>query len=187
MRRPLCAALLSILTLTGLPALSDAARPVLAETGGLVIRDGYARSSGAMARSGAAYLAITNTTDSDDRLIAARSPAAARVALHSTELSDGVARMRASQDGILIPAGETVLLEPGGWHIMLMGLAAGFEQGEHVDVTLVFETAGEVAVDLPVELLRDGGSEDGGSDDGGSDEGGSDDGGSDDGGHDAGH
>lgn len=130
---------------------------VLAETGNLVIRDGYARATGATARTGAGYLVITNTGTGDDRLLEARSDVSARVELHTTDLADGVARMREMTDGIPIPSGETVVLERGGMHVMFMGLNTALEQGDGVAITLVFESAGEVEMDLPVDLERDDG------------------------------
>jgi hypothetical protein len=62
--------------------------------------------------------------------------------------------MREVEGGIPLPAGETVMLERGGLHVMLMGLTAPLEDGADVDLTLVFETAGEVAVTVPVDRNR---------------------------------
>ena len=60
-------------------------------------------------------------------------------------------KMRQLVDGLEIPAGETVVLAPGGFHIMFMGLTQAFVEGESVAVTLTFEKAGSVEVLLPVE------------------------------------
>lgn len=128
--------------------------PVLAQSGGILIEDGYARAAGANAMSGAAFMAITNETDTDDRLIDARGDAAKRIELHTHVLTDGVARMMRVEDGIPLPAGETVMLERGGLHVMFMGLNSPFEEGADVEVTLVFENAGEIAVAIPVDLAR---------------------------------
>ena len=128
--------------------------PVLAHSGGILIEDGYARAAGANAMSGAAFMAITNETDTDDRLIDARGDAAKRIELHTHVLTDGVARMMRVENGIPLPAGETVMLERGGLHVMFMGLNSPFEEGADVEVTLVFENAGEIAVAIPVDLAR---------------------------------
>lgn len=136
------------------PLAAMAEGSVLAEANGITISDAYARSAGAMAQAGAAFMAVTNTTDADDRLIEARSDIAARVELHTHIITDGIARMTRLEDGIPIPAGETVMLERGGLHVMFMGLDAGMAEGETVDVTLVFETAGEIPVAIPVDLGR---------------------------------
>lgn len=128
--------------------------PVLAHFGGILIEDGYARAAGANAMTGAAYMAITNETDADDRLIDARGDVAKRIELHTHVVTDGVAKMTRMKDGIPLPAGETVLLERGGLHVMFMGLNGPFEAGSVVDVTLVFENAGEIPVSIPVDLAR---------------------------------
>ena len=65
-----------------------------------------------------------------------------------------VARMMQVENGIPLPAGETVMLERGGLHVMFMGLNGPFEEGAAVDVTLVFENAGEIDVAIPVDLRR---------------------------------
>jgi len=131
--------------------------PVRVEAGSLVIRDGYARATGAAARTGAAYVVITNTGDADDRLLEVRSDVAARVELHTTDLEDGIARMRAMTDGIPLPAGETAALEQGGLHVILMSLNAPMAHDADVALTLVFEVAGAVDVALPVDLRHNGG------------------------------
>src|SRR5918996_166238 len=74
--------------------------PVLAHANGILVEDGYARASGAAAKTGAVYMRITNETQADDRLVAARSPAARRVELHAHEVQDGVARMREVEGGV---------------------------------------------------------------------------------------
>jgi copper(I)-binding protein len=135
-------------------ALPAADLPVLAHSNGILIEDGYARAAGANAMSGAAFMAITNETDVDDRLIDARGDAAKRIELHTHVVTDGVARMMRMEDGIPLPAGETVMLERGGLHVMFMGLNGPFEAGGEVDVTLVFENAGEIDVAIPVDLER---------------------------------
>lgn len=127
---------------------------VLAEASGIVIEDGYARAAGANARTGAAFMAITNTTGTDDRLIAARGDIAERLELHTHEMTDGVARMRQVEGGIPIPAGETVLLERGGLHVMFLGLTGEMAEGSAVDIVLVFQSAGEIPVTIPVDLKR---------------------------------
>ncbi|MEM1004996.1 MAG: copper chaperone PCu(A)C [Pseudomonadota bacterium] len=128
--------------------------PALADST-IVVDDAYARSSGKAAKAGAAFMIIQNTGDADDRLISATSDAAARVELHTHEIDDaGVAKMVHVEDGFEIPAGETHMLKRGGDHVMLMGLTRPFEQGATVPVTLVFEQAGEVQIDVPVDLER---------------------------------
>lgn len=133
-------------TLFALPALAG---------GPIEVEDAYARSSTSMSKSGAAFMLMTNTSGADDRLIAARSPAAAKVELHThIEGDGGVMRMTEIEGGIAIADGETHVFQRGGDHLMFMGLKHPFEDGETVPVTLVFEKAGEVEIEVPVDLTR---------------------------------
>lgn len=122
---------------------------------GIVVEDAYARASTPTAKSGAAFMVLMNTSDQDDRLIGAKSDVAARVELHThREIADGVMKMMEVEEGFAIPAGGTHMLARGGDHVMFMGLNEPFADGDTVAVTLVFEHAGEVAVEIPVDLNR---------------------------------
>jgi len=98
------------------------------------------------------YMTLENSGDTNDTLIEVRVATIPRVELHLSETdANGVARM-IKQDGIPVPAGETVTLKPGGLHVMFMGLNGDpFELGEEIPATLVFEQAGEVEVIFNVE------------------------------------
>jgi len=121
----------------------------------IAIESPYARASGMGAIAGAAFMTIVNTGDEDDRLIAASSDVSERVELH-THLIDqnGVARMVEVEDGFAIPAGGSHALERGGDHVMFMGLKEPFVPGETIQVTLTFEKAGEMTLDVPVDTSR---------------------------------
>jgi len=101
------------------------------------------------------FLTVTNGGDSDDTLIAATSDAAARVEIHEMAMQGEVMKMRALENGLPIPAGETVMLKPGGYHIMFMDLSGPMTEGDKAEVTLTFEKAGAVTLTMPV-LARDG-------------------------------
>ncbi|EEB82380.1 DUF1775 domain-containing protein [Roseobacter sp. GAI101] len=101
------------------------------------------------------FLTITNGGDTDDTLIRASSNVAARMEVHEMAMQDSVMKMRELEDGLPIPAGETVMLKPGGYHIMFMDLAGPLSEGDTVEVTLTFKKAGEVTLTMPV-LARDG-------------------------------
>jgi periplasmic copper chaperone A len=117
----------------------------------IAVVDAELRTTGAMARSGAAFMVIENRTDAPDRLIAARSDLAARVELHThREDAAGVMRMVEVPEGFVIPAFGSHALARGGDHVMFLGLTRVPEPGERVRVTLVFETAGEIEVEIPV-------------------------------------
>lgn len=130
------------------------AMPALAESR-IEIDDPYARAAGVTAQAGAAFMVIRNTGDSDDRLIAATSDAARRVELHTHRQDDnGVMRMIHVEEGFAIPAGAEVMLMRGGRHVMFMGLNDPFDQDEMLDVTLTFDEAGEITVQIPVDNDR---------------------------------
>lgn len=103
------------------------------------------------AKSAAGYLEIVNAGGAADRLLGVETAIAKRAMLHATDHgADGVARM-IHLDAIDIPAGGTVLLEPGGLHIMLMGLTGPLTEGDMIPATLVFERAGRVAIEFSVD------------------------------------
>ncbi|MCT8161513.1 copper chaperone PCu(A)C [Pseudoruegeria sp. SHC-113] len=130
--------------------------PAFAADATIEVRDAYARAAGATAKAGAAFMEIANTGEAADRLIDARSDAAAKVELHThKDMGDGVMKMMHVEEGFEVPAGGMVMLERGGNHVMFMGLTAPFEQGKMLDVTLVFENAGEIAVQIPVDNERE--------------------------------
>ncbi|MEM1077792.1 MAG: copper chaperone PCu(A)C [Pseudomonadota bacterium] len=137
-------------------SLGLVALPAAAMDKAIMVMDPYARVSSPVAKSGAAFMQIMNHGVEDDRLVSATSPAAARVELH-THIDDGngVMLMREVEGGFAIEAGETYMLKRGGDHVMFMGLTESWAQGDMVPVTLVFEKAGEVTLDIPVDLERE--------------------------------
>lgn len=139
-------------TFAGLTMAMTLAVPAFAE--GIEIQDPYARASGMSAIAGAAFFTIHNGTETDDRLIAASSDVAARVELHTHIEQDGVMRMVEVEEGFPIPAGGDHALARGGDHVMFMGIKEPFEQGKIITVTLTFESAGDITVEIPVDLER---------------------------------
>lgn len=134
-------------------ALIFAAGPLVAD--GMMVEDAYARSSTANSTSGAAFMMLKNATDQDDRLIAASSTVSKKVELHThTEDDNGVMRMGQIEGGVPVAAGETHHFKRGGDHLMFMGLTGPLTQGGIVNVTLVFEKAGEVQIEIPVDQER---------------------------------
>lgn len=128
------------------------AMPAFAES--IEIVEPYARSASPTAKTGAAFMQIVNHGEAD-RLTGASSPAADLVQLHThMESDDGVMKMVHVEEGFDLSAGGTLSLERGGKHVMLMGLTAPLEQGATVSVTLTFEKAGDMVLDVPVDLER---------------------------------
>ncbi len=106
-------------------------------------------AAGAKAAGG--YMGITNSGTEDDKLIGVETDAAAEAQLHISQVSaDGVATMT-HLESIDIPAGDTVVLERGGLHVMLMGLTGTLTEGDMVKATLVFEHAGKVEMEFMVD------------------------------------
>lgn len=99
---------------------------------------------------GAAYLSITNHGDEDDRLVSIETDAAGAVEVHEVTMTNNVMEMSPLHDGLVIPAGEDVSLEPGGYHIMLIGLTESLLAGEDYELTLHFEHAGDITLTVPI-------------------------------------
>lgn len=119
-----------------------------ATVGELGIEGAVARASIGNAPTSAVYMTIT-TSGGPDSLIAAASPAAQAVELHASLEEGGVSKMQ-RLDAVPVAADAPARLEPGGYHIMLIGLAAPLDEGATVPLTLTFEKAGEVTLDVPV-------------------------------------
>ena len=140
--RPTRRALLAfVTTLTiALPAISagDAA-----STGSSVrIADAWVRAPAPGQKTAVAYIEVTS--DRDAAIVAAGSPAAARVEMHSTTTEGGVMRMRALPR-IELPAGKTVKLAPGGIHLMLIDVKKPLKSGDRVPFTLSVQPTGAAA------------------------------------------
>ena len=114
----------------------------------------YARVTAAGQPTGGGYLRLENK-GGDDRLLSARAGVSASVELHSMTMEGDVMRMR-QVDGVALPAGKTVELKPGGFHIMFVGLKAPLKDGDKFPMTLKFEKAGEVEVTVNVEAPKAG-------------------------------
>ena len=100
--------------------------------------------------NGAGYAMITSAGPADT-LVAVATPVAARAEIHESMIMNGQAMMHPRPGGLKIPAGSTVALKPGGWHIMLMGLKQPLRAGDHYPATLTFKKAGKVTVQFSVQ------------------------------------
>jgi hypothetical protein len=100
----------------------------------------------------AAYMQITNNGAADVRLVSASTTVAALTQIHETTIENDVARMSELANGLVIPAGETVELRPGGIHVMMMNLQSSLIEGETVTVTLTFDTGDIVAVEAVIQM-----------------------------------
>lgn len=163
-RFPAALALLTLASLAVLAALwltrafeRSVSEPRGSASGAIAIAEPWARAAprGSPDSPGtsAVYLEIRNTSAADDTLLGASSAAADAVEVHRTTLDNGVMRMQPA-GRVVVPAKGAVKLEPGGLHIMLIGLRQDLTAGGEVVVTLQFERAGEVEVRAPVRSVN---------------------------------
>jgi copper(I)-binding protein len=143
MLRKLIAGLVALLAVTCGVGAQSPAKP------GVVVEEVWARATPGNAQSGVAYLNITNTGTTPDRLLSVSSTVAEKTELHENKTEDGVMKMRPEAPVALKP-GETVTLKPGGDHLMLMGLKQPLKEGDSIPLTLLFEKAGAIQVTAKV-------------------------------------
>jgi copper(I)-binding protein len=124
------------------------ADPLPAKIGDLTILEAWARAT--PVKTGAAYVTIRNDGASPDQLVGAAAGIAQMAHLHTTKKENGVMEMR-PVDGIDLPPHATVTLKPGGFHIMLMGLAGPLKAGDTFPLTLTFAKAGAATVDVQIK------------------------------------
>lgn len=141
-------ALLAILFLAVTFGVPAGAQTVTA--GDIEISNPHARAMVPGAKVGGGYLSITNKGKADDKLVGITSTRAKSSEIHQMSVNNGVMTMRAVADGLVIPAGQTIELKPGGYHVMFTDVAQPFKQGETVKATLTFEQAGQVNVEFAV-------------------------------------
>jgi copper(I)-binding protein len=144
MIRPLLAAIALLL------ACSGTAFAHSYKLGSLEIGHPWARATPPTAPTAGGFLSVTNTGTTSDRLVSVSSPAAGTVQIHEMKMEGNVMRMREHEGGLEIPPGATVTLAPGNLHLMMMGLKEPFKQGEKVPLTLVFQKAGKIDVELVI-------------------------------------
>lgn len=122
---------------------------------GLVIDQAWSRVTTPTARVGGGYLTITNHGPHDDRLLAVASEHSGKAEVHTMTMQDDVMIMRPVAEGLIIPAGETLHLAPGGFHLMFMQLNQPHVVDEPFSATLTFERAGSKDVTFEVLSMRD--------------------------------
>lgn len=104
---------------------------------------------GATGGTGAVYMTLVNPGPEPDRLVEVRTEVARRAQVHASRMEGGVVRME-PVPAVELPPRSRVALEPGGLHIMLMGLERRLAEGDRVPLVLRFERAGEVPLDVEV-------------------------------------
>ncbi len=114
--------------------------------GDLQIDEPWARATPAGGSVSAGFLVVRNLGNRNDRLVSVSSSAVARVEIHEARNEHGMMKMRPLPDGMDIPAGAEVSLQPGGYHLMILEPRQPFVGGDVVVATLHFQQAGDVEV-----------------------------------------
>lgn len=118
--------------------------------GDLVIKAPYARATPPMAPVAGGFMSITNNGKQADKLIGGKVAFSQLVEVHQMSMTDGVMKMSQVDGGLEIPAGETVELKPGGYHLMFIGLMEQLKPDEHRKGTVIFEKAGSVDIEYNI-------------------------------------
>jgi periplasmic copper chaperone A len=132
--------------LPGRAALADEFK-----AGSITIEQPWSRATPGGAQVAAGYLTIDNAAAAADQLLSATAEIAGRTEIHQMSMADGVMKMRQAPEGVPVPAGGSVALEPNAYHLMFMDLKKPLKEGEAFAGTLTFEKAGTVDVTFEVE------------------------------------
>ncbi|MFP5408972.1 MAG: copper chaperone PCu(A)C [Gammaproteobacteria bacterium] len=106
----------------------------------VIVTDAWARATMPGQKVSGAYMRIQS--DADAKLIGASSPMVPRVEVHEMKMDGDIMRMREVM-AIELPKGKAVMLEPGGYHIMLMNLPKPIAAGDLIPLTLTIESGGK--------------------------------------------
>ena len=126
---------------------------------GIVVRDAWAPPATAtsgetgpgMGGTGAVFMTLANEGRESDRLLGAQTDVAEAVEIHRTVMKGEVMQME-RVPSVEVPAGSRVKFEPGGYHLMLLGLRRDLQVGNRFQVTLTFERSGTVTVEVEVRM-----------------------------------
>jgi periplasmic copper chaperone A len=131
--------------------------PALAQGAGntsITVEQPWARATPTGAKTGAVYMTLTNKSGTADRLTGASSDVADKLQIHEMKVENGVMQMHEIPGGLPIPAGGSVVLKPGSYHVMLIGLKKPLTAGEKIPLTLTFEKVGNISVTVPVQPMN---------------------------------
>ncbi len=103
---------------------------------------------------GGAFMLLKNDSAKNDALIGGESPVAAKIEIHTHVREGDVMKMREVPGGIPLPAKQQVALQPGAYHVMLMGLKKPLKVGEQFPLTLKFKHAKPQTVQVKVENMQ---------------------------------
>ncbi|MBO6519827.1 MAG: copper chaperone PCu(A)C [Rhodospirillales bacterium] len=149
MKKLISAVTLAVFAFAAIFAADDASADDM-KMNGIMVEQPWARATAGPAKAGAAYMTLVNHGDETDRLVGAKSDLAKRTEIHTHLMENGVMKMR-QVEGVEVEPGTPTVFQPGGLHVMFMGLKAPFKEGQELPLTLVFEKAGEISVTFKVQ------------------------------------
>ena len=117
------------------------------------VEDAWARPVPAAGGNGAVFFRLVNAGNEADQLIGGESPVAGAVEVHRTTMDEGVMQME-HIPGLEVPAKREVLLEPGGYHMMLIGVNTSHAPGDTLPITLRFEKSSEIQMEVQVREIE---------------------------------
>jgi len=112
----------------------------------------YIRATPPHAKTSAAFFTLTNNTDKNIKLVAVNSDIAEQVQIHTNLNQDGLMKMR-QVDAIMIEANSSRSFQPGGYHVMFLGLKNDLIEGQNIVLTLYFDNGDQIEVDTPVQKI----------------------------------
>ena len=126
-----------------------------AATAQTTVKDAWVRGTVPQQKATGMFAQISSAQGG--RLVSVASPAAGVAEIHEMAMDGSVMKMRALPNGLELPAGKTVELKPGGYHVMLMDLKQPLKAGDVVPLTLVVEGADKkretITLSVPVKAL----------------------------------
>ena len=133
--------------------LSIGSTSVLADSHGkkVMAMEAWVRAVPPSAKNSAAYMMLKNSMGKDVTLVEVSTEVAKTVEIHEVVKSGGMMEMRPLKGGLTIPAGKSVMLQPGGFHIMMIDLTQKLMEGHKVSLTLKFSDGSQVKVSAPVK------------------------------------
>ena len=143
----------ALFALSSLQLLANQAHAADYKVGSIQISQPWARATPKGASAGAAYMTVSNTGTAAQRLTCVSSDVAAECQIHEMTMDGGVMKMRPVQGGLEVKPGETLMLKPGGFHVMLVGLKGPLQAGKSLDATFRVEGGDAVQVEFPVAAI----------------------------------
>jgi copper(I)-binding protein len=113
------------------------------------LKSPWVRAVPPTSKNTALFLTIENKGDEEDILLSVKTDIAKMVMIHETVNENGIMKMKHVHH-LKIPPKSVVKLEPGGLHIMVMGLKKPLKEGDKVRFTLIFKKTGEITITAPV-------------------------------------